>query len=585
MIKLLKNLTTKDKIFILISTALVVIQVWLELKIPDYMSSITKLVETQGSELKDILTEGSYMLLCAIGSLFSAVATGYFASYVGTSFAKNLRKKVFYKVQDFGQEEIKKFSTSSLITRTTNDITHVQMLIAMGMQIIIKVPIMATWAITKIAGKNFDWTTLTFGAVCVFLIMSVILMKLVIPKFRKIQSLTDNINRVARENLKGIRVVRAYNAESYQNDKFEKANNELTDTNLFVNKSMATLTPVINFLMSGLSLGIYWIGAYLISKANMQDRLILFSDMVVFSSYAMQVIISFMMLIFIIIIYPRASVSAKRIREVLDTEEKIKDGNGAKANTYGKIEFRNVSFKYPDSSDYILENISFTANPGETVAFIGSTGSGKTTLINLIPRLYDATDGEVLVDDINVKEYKKEELHNKLGYIPQRAIMFKGNVKTNIAFGKINNIKPDEEKIKEAIKVSQAEEFVSKMEKGINSEIAQEGTNISGGQKQRLAIARAIARNPEIYIFDDSFSALDYKTDFTLRKELKKYTGNSTNIIVGQRIGTIKDADKIIVLDDGRITGIGTHSELLKNNKIYQEIALSQLSKEEIENG
>lgn len=586
MLKLLKRLNKKQIKYIFVCVIFVLIQVFLDLKIPDYMSNITGLVQTEGSQMNEILLQGFYMIMCAIGSLVASVITGYYAAYIGTSFSKDLRKSVFSKVQSFGMEEIKKFSTSSLITRTTNDITQIQMLIAMGLQVIIKAPIMAIWAITKIAGKSFEWSVLTAGAVGVLLLMIVSLMIIALPKFKIIQKLTDNINRIARENLKGIRVVKAYNAEEYQQNKFENANKELTDVNLFTNRAMAIMSPVMSLLMSGLSLGIYWIGAYLINQAEMMDKLNLFSDMVVFSSYAMQVIMAFMMLVIIFIIYPRSSVSAKRILEVLETDEKIKDGKRKVfSNVQGKVEFKNVSFKYPDSADYMLEDISFVANKGETIAFIGSTGSGKTTLINLIPRFYDATVGEVLIDGINVKEYVKKDLNNKIGYVPQKAVIFKGTVKSNVSYGKSLKGKPTNYEIDEAINVSQAEEFVSKMPEKYDSLIAQDGNNISGGQKQRLAIARAIARKPEIYIFDDSFSALDYKTDSVLRKELKKYAKDSTMIIVGQRIGTIKNADKIIVLDNGKIAGQGTHKELLNNCEIYKEIALSQLSKEEIENG
>ena len=583
MIKLFKYLNKKDILYITICLILVTFQVWLELRIPEYMSNITKLVETEGSSMNEIIKQGSYMLFCAIGSLISSITAGYFAALVGTSFAKTLRKSVFYKVQNFGMKEIKRFSTSSLITRTTNDITQIQMLIAMGLQVAVKAPITAVWGISKIAGKSKEWSMLTFGAVGVFFVIAVIAMKVVIPRFRKIQKLTDNINRVARENLKGIRVVKAYNAEEYQQSKFEKANNELTENNLTVNKIMAVLMPSLNFFMSGLTLGIYWIGAFIIYNSSMSERLNIFSDMIVFSSYSLQIIMAFVLIVMSLILYPRAQVCGKRILEVLETDENIKDGKGVEnTSIYGKVEFKNVSFKYPDSSDYILKNISFVANPGETVAIIGATGSGKTSLINLIPRFYDVQDGEVLVDNINVKDYKFEQLYNKLGYISQKAVMFKGNVKDNVGYGLKDGLKPSENQIKEAIKIAQAEDFVLKFPKQYEAEIAQDGTNISGGQKQRLAIARAIARNPEIYIFDDSFSALDYKTDSFLRKELNKYTNNATNIIVGQRIGTIKNANKIIVLNDGEIVGQGTHEELMKENKIYKEIALSQLSIDEL---
>lgn len=587
MFKILKRMNRKSVGLILICIVFIVFQVWLDLRLPDYMSNITKLVQTEGSQMSEILEQGGYMILCALGSLASAIIVGYFASYVAASFSKQLRRDVFYKVENFGMEELKKFSTSSLLTRTTNDITQIQMLIAMGLQLTIKAPITAVWAVSKIAGKNMEWTVLTGGAVLVLILFISILIALTLPKTRKVQELTDNLNRVTRENLKGIRVVRAFNAEEYQEAKFNEANEALTKTNLFVQRMMGLMTPLMQFVMSGISLGIYIIGAYLINAAGLTDRLNLFSDMVVFSSYSMQVIMAFMMLIVIFIILPRAQVSANRILEVLNTEEKIKDGtiNKTDGKVKGKVEFRDVSFQYPDADEPILEHISFTAEKGETVAFIGSTGSGKSTLINLVPRFYDVTEGEVLVDDINVKDYTLEALHNKLGYIPQKAVLFRGTIESNVTYGKTDHEKPNQEKVKEAIRVAQASEFVEKKPEKYQAPIAQGGSNVSGGQKQRLAIARAIARDPEIYIFDDSFSALDYKTDFVLRKELKEYTKEATTLIVAQRIGTIKNADKIIVLDEGKMVGCGTHEELLKTCKVYQEIALSQLSKEELENG
>ena len=587
MFKILKRMNRKSVGLILICIVFIVFQVWLDLRLPDYMSNITKLVQTEGSQMSEILEQGGYMILCALGSLASAIIVGYFASYIAASFSKQLRRDVFYKVENFGMEELKKFSTSSLLTRTTNDITQIQMLIAMGLQLTIKAPITAVWAVLKIAGKNMEWTVLTGGAVLVLILFISILIAITLPKTRKVQELTDNLNRVTRENLKGIRVVRAFNAEEYQEAKFNEANEALTKTNLFVQRMMGLMTPLMQFVMSGISLGIYIIGAYLINAAGLTDRLNLFSDMVVFSSYSMQVIMAFMMLIVIFIILPRAQVSANRILEVLNTEEKIKDGtiNKTDGKVKGKVEFRDVSFQYPDADEPILEHISFTAEKGETVAFIGSTGSGKSTLINLVPRFYDVTEGEVLVDDINVKDYTLEALHNKLGYIPQKAVLFRGTIESNVTYGKTDHEKPNQEKVKEAIRVAQASEFVEKKPEKYQAPIAQGGSNVSGGQKQRLAIARAIARDPEIYIFDDSFSALDYKTDFVLRKELKEYTKEATTLIVAQRIGTIKNADKIIVLDEGKMVGCGTHEELLKTCKVYQEIALSQLSKEELENG
>ena len=587
MLKLFKNFTKKDYLLILISLLLIVFQVWLDLKIPDYMSEITKLVQTEGSQMSDILYQGGFMLLCAFGSLVSAIIVCYLTSLISASFSLNLRKNLFEKVENFSMQEIKKFSTSSLITRTTNDITNIQMFISMGMQLIIKAPITAIWAVFKILNKSWQWSAITGVAVLILLSCVITLMVIVLPRFKKVQKLIDNINKLTRENLTGIRVIRAFNAEKYQESKFEEGNVALTNTQTFNQKAMASLSPVIYLIMNTLTLSIYFVGSHLIDSASMMDKLPIFSDMVVFSSYAMQVIMSFLMLAMIFIMYPRAQVSADRIAEVLNIDSTIKDGNIDKdtTNKKGELEFRNVSFKYPDGDEYILKNISFTAKKGETVAIIGSTGSGKTTLVNLIPRFYDVTDGQVLVDGIDVKEYKQDFLHNKLGYVPQKAIMFSGSVNYNVTYGDNGKAEISKEKIKKAIEIAQAQDFVEKMPKAYESHIAQGGTNISGGQKQRLAIARAIARDPEIYIFDDSFSALDYKTDYTLREELKKYTKDSTNIIVAQRIGTILTADKIIVLENGECVGIGTHKELLKNCKVYQEIAYSQLSKEELENG
>lgn len=585
MFKLFKNLTKKDVITILISVVLIVFQVWLDLKLPDYMSEITRLVQTEGSTINDILVQGGYMLACAGGSLIAMIIVGYLTSSVSANFSRILGKKVFEKVQGFSMEEIKLFSTSSLITRTTNDITNVQMLISMGTQLIIKAPITAVWAVFKILNKSWTWSMLTGLAVLILLVTIAVLVLTVLPKFKIVQKLIDNINALTRENLTGIRVVRAFNAEKYQEDKFEVGNHKLTSTQLFNQRMMSIMSPIMYLIMNLLTLGIYFLGASLISDAGMASKLTLFSDMVVFSSYAMQVIMSFLMLAMIFIMYPRASVSADRINEVLETETKIKDGKfSGKTKKEGEVEFKNVSFMYPDSQEYVLKDISFTAKKGEVVAFIGSTGSGKSTLINLVPRFYDATRGEVLVDGVNVKDYKLETLHNKLGYVPQRAVMFGGSVNYNVAYGENGKGKKSEKKIQEAVHVAQAEDFVLKMPETYDSYIASGGTNVSGGQKQRLAIARAIARDPEIYIFDDSFSALDYKTDFVLRSELKKYTKNATSLIVAQRIGTIINADKIIVLDKGECVGMGTHQELMKTCKVYQEIAYSQLSKEELEN-
>ena len=585
MFKLLKNLQKKDWILIVISFILIFAQVWLELKMPDYMSQITKLVQTPGSQMSEILTNGGYMVGCALGSLLAAVVTGYFISGISSSFSMNVRKKLFNKVEDLSMQEIKQFSTSSLITRTTNDITQMEMVIAMGLQLLIKAPITVIWAITKILNKGWQWSVATSVGVVVLMLTVGILTVIVMPRFKIVQKLIDKINGVTRENLTGIRVVRAFNAEEYQQEKFEEVNTRLTNQQLFNQKAFAVLQPMIYLVMHVLTLSIYYIGAILIKDATFQSKISLFGDMVVFSSYAIQVIMSFLMLAMIFMMFPRAEVSANRVNEVLDTNSSIKPGklNKDTSKEKGTVEFKNVSFKYPDADEYLLENISFKVNKGETVAFIGSTGSGKSTLISLVPRFYDATEGEVLVDGINVKEYSEEILNNKIGFVPQKAVMFNGTVSTNVAYGDNGKGKKTEEKIKEAIYVAQGKEFVEKMDDGYNSHIAQGGTNVSGGQKQRLAIARAIARDPEIYIFDDSFSALDYKTDSILRKELKKYTKEATSLIVAQRIGTILNADKIIVLDDGKCVGMGTHKELLKNCEVYKQIALSQLSEKELQ--
>lgn len=586
MFKLFRKLDKKDVFYIFICFILIFFQVWLDLKLPDYMSEITRLVQTTGSNMGDILVQGGYMLLCALGSLSSAIVVGYFASKISSSFSKKLRKEIFEKVEYFGMEEIKKFSTSSLITRTTNDVTQVEMLIGMGLQMLIKAPIMAIWAISKIVNKSIEWSIITGVGVLVLLTTVIGLMIVVLPRFKVVQKLIDKVNGVTRENLTGIRVIRAFNAESYQKGRFESVNNTLTNTQLFNQKCFALLQPVMYSVMHFLTLGIYFIGARLIAEAGMVEKISLFGNMVVFSSYAMQVIMSFLMLAMIFMIWPRAQVSALRINEILEEDAKVKDGTltEGKKELIGTVEFKNVSFKYPDADEYLLQNISFKVDKGETIAFIGSTGSGKSTLINLVPRFYDVTDGEILVDGVDVRNYTQEALHNKIGYVPQKAFMFTGSVKENVAYGENGKEVPSEQKIKEAIEVAQGSDFVSKMENTYDAHIARGGTNVSGGQKQRLAIARAIARNPEIYIFDDSFSALDYKTDSTLRKELKKYTKDATSMIVAQRIGTILNADKIVVLDKGKCVGIGTHKELLKTCEVYKEIALSQLSKEELEN-
>ena len=583
MFKLFKNFTKKDYFLILSCIVLIVAQVWLDLKLPDYMSAITRLVQTENSTMGEILKQGSYMLLCAFGSLTSAIIVGYLASKLSANFSLNLRSKIFKKVSLFSLEEMKKFQTSSLITRTTNDVTQIEMLISMGLQMLIKAPIMAFWAISKILDKSFELSMLTFGCVLVLLITIITLMIIVLPRFEKVQKLIDKVNGVMRENLTGIRVIRAFNAEEFQQDRFENVNKTLTDNQLFNQRCFSILNPVMSLVMHGLTLGIYFIGAILIEKAGFLDKITIFSNVVVFSSYGMQVIMSFLMLAMIFMIWPRAQVSARRINEILDCNISIKDGNIKNGTSVGTVEFKNVSFKYPDAMEYILEDISFKVNKGETVAFIGSTGSGKSTLINLVPRFYDVTLGEVLVDGVNVKDYEQYSLNNKIGYVSQKAVMFTGCILDNVRYGDSGtDITID--KIKEAIDVAQGTEFVSKMSDTYKSHISRGGTNISGGQKQRLSIARAIAKSPEIYIFDDSFSALDYKTDLTLRTELKKYTKDATCLIVAQRIGTIMNADKIIALDKGKCVGIGTHKELLKNCEVYKQIALSQLSKEELEN-
>ncbi len=575
MIKLFKNLSKKAYLYAFLSIIFVVIQVLLDLKLPDYMTNITTLVQTKGS-VHDIFVQGIYMLLCASGSLIGSVIVSYLATYLASSFGEKTRKRIYEKVLGFSMEEIKDFSVSSLITRTTNDVGQIQMLISFGLQALIKAPIMAVLAILKIAGKNMKFSMLTFLAVVLLLILIVVIITLVMPRFKIVQKLTDNLNRITRENLTGIRVIRAFNASDYQTDKFNDANSKLTNTQLFNQRVMGIMSPFMSLVMSSLTVGIYLVGAVLIKEANLQDKLNIFSDMVVFSTYAMQIVTSFMMLVMIFLIYPRASVSAKRVNEVLDRTNKIKDGTKENGKEKGTVEFKNVSFKYPDADDYMIKNVSFKAKKGETIAFIGGTGSGKSTLINLIPRFYDATEGTILVDGINVRDYKLKSLHEKIGYVAQKAFMFRGTVKENVAYGK--DIVSDKS-LNDAISVSQSD-FVSKMDKGVDSFIARGGTNVSGGQKQRLGVARAVYRNPEIYIFDDTFSALDYKTDHNLRKALKEYTKSATTLIVAQRIGTILEADKILVLDNGEVVGIGKHEELLKKCEIYREIAKSQLGSE-----
>ena len=586
MFKLFQNLKAKEWILFAISLVFLVSQVWLDLKLPDYMSEITKLVQTSGSDMKDILEAGGAMLLCALGSLVATFITAGIAARIAANFSARLRTRLFNKVQSFSMEEINNFSTASLVTRSTNDVNQVQMFIVMGLQLLIKAPITAIWALTKIMDKSAEWTMATGVAVVILLTIVGICVFFALPRFKRIQQLTDNLNKIARENLSGLRVIRAYNAEAYQEVKFTAANNELTANNLYTNSIMAILMPSITLIMSGLSLSIYWIGASLLSQAEIPARMEIFANMIVFSSYAMQVVMSFMMLIMVFIMLPRAAVASKRINEVLDTKPSITNGavDSSPVGTSGEIEFKNVSFKYTDGDDYVLENISFKAKRGETIAFIGATGCGKSTLVNLIPRFYDVTEGEVLVNGVNVKDYDQQVLRNKLGYVSQKAVLFEGTVQSNVDFGDNGKAEADIHQVMDAVNIAQASEFVENMEGTYEAHIAQGGTNLSGGQKQRLSIARAIARRPEVLIFDDSFSALDYKTDRKLRSVLKKETLGTTLLIVAQRIGTIKDADKIIVLEDGRMVGMGTHDELISNCEVYQEIAYSQLSKEELAN-
>ncbi len=585
MVKLFKEFTKKDIFIIFIVIALVVFSVFLDLRTPEYMSEITKLVQTEDSTMRQILTSGGWMLLCAVGSLICTIIVGFFTSLLSANFSKNIRRKIFKKVEEFGIAEIKKFSTSSLITRTTNDVTQIEMLIGMGLQFIIKSPVMAVWALMKILGKSSELSIITGIGVVIMVVTNIFIILSVTPRFKKLQKLTDSLNGVTRENLTGIRVIHAFNAEEFQETRFEDVNDDVTSTQLKNQKTFAIMSPIMNFVMHFQGLSIYVVGAYLIVNLGMMEKINMFSNMVVFSSYGIQVIFSFLMLTMIFMILPRAEVSATRINEVLDSDISVISGKfNGKTDEVGTVEFKNVSFKYPDADEYLLKDISFKVEKGETIAFIGSTGSGKSTLINLVPRLYDATDGEVLVDGVNVKEYKLNSLNNKISYISQKPVMFTGTIEDNVSYGDNGKKKATKEKIKKAIEVAQGTEFVLKMDGEYEAHIARGGTNISGGQKQRLSIARAIARDPEIYIFDDSFSALDYKTDSTLRKELKKYTKDATCMIVAQRIGTIMNADKIVVLDKGECVGIGTHKELLKNCEVYKEIALSQLSEEELSN-
>lgn len=582
MFKLLKHLKLKNNIYIIFCLLLTIVQVWLDLKMPEYMTNITRLVQTEGSKIQEVIEQGFCMLSCAAVSLILAAMVGYLSANIASNFSYLLRNKIFNKVLDFSNTEIKKFKTSSLITRTTNDISQIEIIISMGLQIALKSPIMAIWAIFKIVDRGIEWSILVAVCVILMLILICTILSIVFPKFKKIQKLIDNLNDVSNENLLGIRVIRAFNAEKFQVNRFENINNDLTNTQLFNQRIFAFMTPIMNLIMNGLTLGIYVMGARLIQSAGLFNKLELFSNMVVFSNYGLQVISSFLMMAMIFMFWPRANISANRINEVLEQPLSIIDGTfEGKTNEKGTIEFKNVSFKYPDAEEYLIHNISFKINQGETVAFIGSTGSGKSSLINLIPRFYDVSEGEVLVDGINVKNYKQESLMNKIGYISQKAIILTGTIKDNVSYG---TKKLTDEDIKKAIEIAQGKEFVENMENTYDSNISRGGTNISGGQKQRLAIARAIAKKPEILIFDDAFSALDYNTDLALRKSIKQNIQNITNIIVAQRIGTIINADKIIVLDNGECVGIGTHKELLNKCKVYKEIAYSQLSEEEMQN-
>lgn len=583
--KIFKTLKTKDVFFILLCAGLIVFQVWLDMKLPKYMMEISSLLGSADVAVATIWEKGGYMLLCALGSMSSAIAVGFFTAKIAAGFSMRLRTNMFSKVESFSLEQIKRFSTASLITRTTNDISQLQMVIAMGMQVLIKAPVLAIWAICEMSSTNWQCSIATGVAVALMLLTISIAVTLALPKFKKMQTLTDNINRVTQENLEGARVVRAYNAESFEKNKFEKANDALTKTSLFTGRVMSIMNPMMTFIMSSLQLSIYWIGAIVISNTALEARATVFGEIMGFSSYAMQVVMAFMMITMIFVILPRATVSARRVAEVLNTENNIADGSfTGETEEKGTVEFKNVFFKYPDAEEYVLEDVSFVANKGDTVAFIGSTGSGKSTLINLVPRFYDATSGQILIDGVDIKDYNLNSLRNKLGYISQRAVMFSGTVRSNLTLGENGKGEQTDEQMDEALKISCALDFVNKMENKKDSFIAQGGTNVSGGQKQRLSIARAIARQPEILIFDDSFSALDYKTDKKLRSNLTKDLPDATKLIVAQRIGTIKDANLIVVLHEGKVVGKGTHSELLKNCPIYKEIALSQLSEEELKN-
>lgn len=587
MLRILKHLRWKEWLLVAACVVLIVGQVQLDLALPDYMSEITRLVQTEGSQMSDILLAGGKMLLCALGSMLLTVCTTFFTAQIASRFSARLRGKMYRKVVGFSNEEINRFSTASLITRTTNDISQLQMFFSFGMQSLIKAPIMAFIAVGKISTKSWEWSLLTGGVIAFVCVLLVFIMLYAVPRMKKMQALTDNLNRITRENLTGLQVVRAYNAENYQEGKFAKANEEMTRNSQQANIAMSVMNPGMNLAMNGLTLGIYWIGAALISAiavtspAAMMERIGLFSDMVVFMQYAMQVIMAFLMLVMIFVMLPRVTVSASRVNEVLDTKARIVDGKETqgKPGMKGEIEFRDVSFRYPDADGDTIHHISFTAHHGQTVALIGATGCGKSSIINLIPRLYDATSGQVLVDGVDVRDYTQDALRSKIGFVPQKAFLFSGTVSSNVGYGEDN---ASGAAIRKAVAVAQAAEFVESPEVGYSGTVAQGGSNFSGGQKQRLSIARAVARDPEILVFDDSFSALDYKTDHALRQALREQTSGTTNIIVAQRIGTIRDADCILVIEDGAIVGKGTHRELMENCKVYQEIAHSQLSKEEL---
>ena len=586
--KIFRFMRTKDRWYALLCLLLVAGQVWVDLTMPDFMSDITRLIVTPGSAMGDIWIAGGKMLLCALGSAALSIIVGYFAAKLASNFSFTIREKVFHQVTDFGAEEIKRFSTASLITRTTNDITQIQMLVAMGLQVMIKAPIMAVWAILKIVGKNWQLSLVTAAAVVIIMTVILLLMRQVLPKFRIVQQQIDDVNRVTRENLTGLRIVRAFNAETYQEDKFEAANQSLMATQLYISRRLAALMPVISMVMSGLSLAIYWLGASLVNGipvtglTAIQERVEMFSEVVVFSSYAMYVIMSFMMLVVIFMMLPRAQVSAARIEEVLSAKPRVREGRGAAGAEKGSLAFQHVSFRYADASEDCLQDISFDVRPGETVAFIGATGSGKTTLVSLAARLFDATQGEILLDGEDIRDYSFDQLYGKIGYISQKAVLFSGSVTDNLTFGDAGHPITAED-WNAALDIAQARDFVEHLPGGAEGTIAQSGANLSGGQKQRLAIARAIARRPEILIFDDSFSALDYRTDAALRKRLASDLAGTTCLIVAQRIGTIRQADKIVVLDEGRAVGIGTHEELMRTCDVYREIAMSQLSQTELE--